>query len=106
MRYKEYPKVILSGMATVQVALLTAKGLLAGLGPVYFVCTCGGTAVSLAIMIRRVRLDVPESCGWWFKWGIVLVGSTMTMGFVGEYWCRMQETRARRERDGELLEQK
>lgn len=49
------------------------------------VFTCAGTALGLGLMIERVDLDDPSSCGWWFGKGNILVGLAMCSGIACEY---------------------
>ena len=48
----------------------------------YYVGAITGTAGVLGIMIRKVRLDVSESCWNWFKWTIRLTGGTLSLGLL------------------------
>ena len=54
-------------------------------GILCLVFTCLGTSLGLGIMIEKVDLDDPVSCGWWFNRGNVLVGITMASGIACEY---------------------
>ena len=85
VKHGSQTKVILASLAAVQVGLLATAGMVAGFGPVYFVGTCGGTALSLGIMVSRVRLASVESCWWWFKNGAWFTGLAVSAGLLGEY---------------------
>ena len=85
VRHRYNKKAVLSGLAGVQLSLLVATGLLTGFSPVYFVGSCGGSAVALAVMIRSVDLKQPGSCAWWFRWGAWFVGGSVVSGLLGEY---------------------
>ena len=65
--------------------LLTAGGILSGMGPVYFVSSVAGTTMSLGLMIHRVQLERPESCMWWFGNGFWSAGGAMAIGLFGQY---------------------
>ena len=85
LRHEHNTKTILSGLATVQVALLGTAGVAAGAGPIFFVGSCGSAILSLAVMIWRVQLDNVRSCWWWFKNGCLLTGGGITLGMFCEY---------------------
>lgn len=79
-------KLFLSAVGAVQVGLLTGAGLAAGLGPVYFLGTCGGTAATSAYMIWKVNLcDVKDCSYWFFKGAWMLTGGAISLGLFGEY---------------------
>ncbi|KAF2461256.1 UbiA prenyltransferase family-domain-containing protein, partial [Lineolata rhizophorae] len=81
-------KAIMSALASAQVGLLGVAGWAAGLGPVFWVGSCGGAAGALATMIWKVRLESVKDCWWWFKWGCWFVGGAVGAGLVGEYGVR------------------
>ncbi|PGH07957.1 4-hydroxybenzoate polyprenyl transferase [Polytolypa hystricis UAMH7299] len=85
LKHEKHTKAILSGLAAVQVGLLGAAGVAAGLGPIYFVGTCGSAIVTLGTMIWRVQLKSVENCWWWFRNGCWITGGGITLGLVGEY---------------------
>ena len=85
---KHGTKTLLAGLGAVQVSLLAVTGWIVGAGPVYFLGTCGGATTALATMIWRARLDRPENCWWWFKWGCWFTGGSVASGLMGEYWVR------------------
>jgi 4-hydroxybenzoate polyprenyltransferase len=78
-------KAFLSAVAAVQVSLLAGAGAAVGAGPVFFVGTCGGAAVTLGYMIRRVNLKSVEDCWRWFKKGAWFTGGAISLGLLGEY---------------------
>ncbi|MCJ1421776.1 Para-hydroxybenzoate--polyprenyltransferase, mitochondrial precursor (PHB:polyprenyltransferase) [Xylographa parallela] len=94
VRHKANPKILLSSLAVTQVSLLAATGFLAGMSPLYFLGSCGGTAVSLAIMISKVNLARPESCAWWFRMGTWFVGLTVAGGLGAEYSMKLRKASA------------
>lgn len=81
-------KAALSAFSATQVGLLTAAGYFAGAGPVFFVGSCGGAALTLATMIRRVDLKDVRDCWWWFKNGALLTGGVISFGLLGDYLHR------------------
>lgn len=85
LRHDKETKQILSGLAVTQVGLLTAAGIAAGAGPVFFVGSCGGAAVTLAMMIRRVNLKSVKDCWWWFVNGCWFTGGAISAGLGAEY---------------------
>lgn len=85
LRHDAQTKQILTGLAVTQVGLLAAAGVAAGAGPVFFVGSCGGAAVTLAIMIKRVNLKSVKDCWWWFVNGCLLTGTAISAGLAGDY---------------------
>lgn len=85
LRHEHNTKTVLSGLAAVQLVLLGAAGVLAGVGPVYFISGCGSAALSLGIMIRKVQLKSTRSCWWWFRNGCLLTGGGISVGILLEY---------------------
>ncbi|KAF2279698.1 4-hydroxybenzoate polyprenyl transferase [Westerdykella ornata] len=85
LKHEKETKAVLTGLAAVQIGLLAASGVVAGLGPVFFVGSCGGAAVTLATMIYRVQLKSVADCWWWFKNGAWFTGGAIAMGLAGEY---------------------
>jgi 4-hydroxybenzoate polyprenyltransferase len=85
LKHEKETKVVLSGLAVVQLGLLSAMGVTAGLGPVFFVGSIGGAALTLGTMIRRVNLKDPKDCWWWFLKGAWFTGGAISLGLAGEY---------------------
>ncbi|CAI6338601.1 unnamed protein product [Periconia digitata] len=85
LKHDKETKAVLSGLAVAQVGLLAATGVAAGLGPVFFVGSCGGAALTLATMIWRVKLKEVKNCWWWFKNGAWYTGGVIGLGLAGEY---------------------
>jgi 4-hydroxybenzoate polyprenyltransferase len=52
---------------------------------VFFVGSCGGAAVTLAIMIKKVNLKSVKDCWWWFVNGCWLTGGAISAGLGAEY---------------------
>ena len=57
---------LLSILALLQVSQLAEVGVLLELEWSYFSVSVTGTALILETMMRRVRLEEADSCGWWF----------------------------------------
>lgn len=85
LRHDKQTKQILSGLAVTQVGLLAAAGVAAGAGPAFFVGSCGGAAVTLAVMIKKVNLKDVKDCWWWFVNGCVLTGGVISTGLGVDY---------------------
>ena len=81
-------KPFLYTVSAVQVGLLGFAGYCAGAGPVFFLASCGGAAVSLTTMVARVNLRDVRDCWWWFKNGSWLTGGTISLGLLGDYLYR------------------
>jgi len=88
LKHDKHTKQILSGLAVIQVGLLAAAGMAAGAGPMFFIGSCGGTAVTLAIMIKKVNLKSVEDCWWWFVNGCWLTGGVISVGLGAEYFVQ------------------
>jgi 4-hydroxybenzoate polyprenyltransferase len=85
LRHDAQTKQILTGLAVTQIGLLAAAGVAAGAGPVFFVGSCGGAAITLAIMIKKVNLKSVKDCWWWFVNGCLLTGGVISAGLAGDY---------------------
>ncbi|KAL8742968.1 MAG: hypothetical protein Q9190_004628 [Brigantiaea leucoxantha] len=85
LRHEKETKAVLSGLAVLQVVLLAAAGTLAGAGPVFLAGSCGSAAVTLGLMIWKVRLKEVSSCWWWFKNGALFTGGGIAAGLLAEY---------------------
>ena len=89
VRFKDSTKLLTSVLAVGIVGLLATAGIMMRASAVYFVMSCGCTAVSLSAMIGLVDLQTPASCGWWFKWGFWFVGGSLVGGLLAEYSGRL-----------------
>lgn len=89
VRYR-HTEAFIGVLGTAQVACLLATGLLAGLGPLYFVGACGGNAALLLAMAMTAKRSRPESCAWWFSYGSLLVGGTTVLGLGAEYVSKLR----------------
>jgi len=103
LRHEANTKAVLSGLGVVQISLLAAAGVAAGFGPVFFVGSCGGAAVTLATMIWRVKLKSVADCWWWFRNGCYFTGGAISAGLFGEYMMRREEEREKEENQGKLV---
>jgi 4-hydroxybenzoate polyprenyltransferase len=90
LRHAEQTKFILSGLAVVQIGLLSAAGLAVGAGPLFFVGSCGSAAATLSLTIWKVNLKDVKNCWWWFKYGAWLTGGGITLGLLGDYVYTLQ----------------
>jgi len=82
-------RLFLSALGVAQISLLAGAGVIAGMGPAFYVGSCGGAAVGLGWMIRRANFKKVEDCWWWFKWCAWTVGGVAVGGgLVGEYAVR------------------
>ncbi|OJD31038.1 4-hydroxybenzoate polyprenyl transferase [Diplodia corticola] len=89
LAHENNTKVVLSGLAAVQVALLAAAGATVGAGPIFFVGSVGGAVTTLGTMIWRVRLKSVTDCWWWFRNGCWMTGGAISAGLLGEYFARL-----------------
>jgi len=85
LRHDAQTKQILTGLAVTQIGLLAAAGVAVGAGPVFFIGSCGGAALTLAVMIKRVNLKSVKDCWWWFVNGCLLTGGVISAGLAGDY---------------------
>jgi 4-hydroxybenzoate polyprenyltransferase len=88
LKHDAETKQVLTGLAIVQLGLLGAAGMAAGAGPAFFVGSCGGAAVTLAVMIKRVNLKSVKDCWWWFVNGALLTGGVISAGLGADYLIR------------------
>jgi 4-hydroxybenzoate polyprenyltransferase len=84
VKFQDSTKLLTSLLACVMTALLAITGVLAKLGPLYYLSAVGGSAASLAATISMVDLADSRSCGWWFSWGFLFVGGSILSGFAAE----------------------
>lgn len=86
VRFAHSTKILVSVLAIIQVGLLVLAGCLVQMSPVYFLGTCGGSAVALVFMINKVD---PRSCAWFFDRGFGYVGGSIVAGFFAEWVVRL-----------------
>ena len=92
LRHEKETKLVLSGLAITQVGLLAASGAAIGAGPLFFTGSCGSAAITLALMIWKVKLKEVSSCWWWFKNGAWFTGGGISLGLIADYLlCKSQK---------------
>lgn len=91
LKHAAQTKAVLTGLGAVQVGLLAGAGVASGAGPAFFVGSCGGAAVTLGVMIRRVKLESVKDCWWWFINGCLLTGGVISAGLGLDYVMRYRE---------------
>lgn len=85
LRHEKETKAVLSGLAVVQIGLLAAAGAAVGASPVFFIGSCGSAAVTLGLIIWKVRLKESSNCWWWFRNGALFTGGGIASGMFAEY---------------------
>jgi 4-hydroxybenzoate polyprenyltransferase len=93
LKHDAETKQVLSGLAAVQIGLLGAAGWAAGAGPVFFVGSCGGAALTLGWMIKKVNLKSVKDCWWWFVNGCWITGGVISLGLGADYMVRYLENK-------------
>ncbi|KAI1780733.1 4-hydroxybenzoate polyprenyl transferase [Hypoxylon cercidicola] len=88
LKHDAETKKVLTGLAVVQIGLLGAAGMAAGAGPAFFIGSCGGAALTLGWMIRKVNLKSVKDCWWWFVNGCWITGGTISAGLAVDYLLR------------------
>lgn len=88
LKHDAQTKQVLTGLAAVQIALLAGAGVAAGAGPAFFIGSCGGAAVTLGLMIKRVNLKSVKDCWWWFVNGCWITGGAIAAGLAIDYGVR------------------
>ncbi|OHE96184.1 4-hydroxybenzoate polyprenyl transferase [Colletotrichum orchidophilum] len=88
LKHDAETKQVLTGLAAVQLSLLSAAGFVAGAGPTFFIGSVGGAAVTLGIMIKRVNLKSVKDCWWWFINGCWITGGVISLGLAADYTVR------------------
>lgn len=93
LKHDAETKQVLTGLAVVQVGLLTAAGWAVGAGPLFYVGSCVGPALTLGWMIKRVNLKSVKDCWWWFVNGCWITGGTISLGLGADYLMKYIEDR-------------
>ena len=88
LRYRHCPDALLSTLSAAQVASQLAAGVAMDVSMVNYSGSCIVTCLLLSAMIWSIDVGNPEECWWWFQWGSLLMGWTMTLSLVGEYSIR------------------
>lgn len=94
-------KNVLLGLSVVQVALVGLAGHLVGAGPIFFLGSCGGAALTLIGIVQRVDLKDVHDCARWFRKGAWLTGGIISAGMLGDYLYQWSNSNDGRER-GEI----
>lgn len=81
-------KQILLGLGATQIGLLAAAGVASGAGPAFLIGSCGGAALTLGYMIKKVNLKSVKDCWWWFVNGCWLTGGVISAGLAVDYAIR------------------
>lgn len=89
LRHENETKSVLCALGAFHVASLAAAGSVIGAGPIFYLGSCGSAAVTLALMIWRVRLKEVSSCWWWFKNGAWFTGGGIATGLLADYYLRL-----------------
>lgn len=92
LKHDAATKQVLTGLAAVQIGLLAAAGTAAGAGPAFFIGSCGGAAVALGVMIKRVNLKSVKDCWWWFVNGCWITGGVISTGLATDYLIRLNNS--------------
>lgn len=85
LRHENETKGVLWALGAFHVGLLAAAGSVIEAGPFFFLGSCGSAAVTLALMIWRVKLKEVESCWWWFKNGAWFTGGGIATGLLANF---------------------
>ncbi|TQN72768.1 4-hydroxybenzoate polyprenyltransferase [Colletotrichum shisoi] len=88
LKHDAETKQVLTGLAAVQLSLLSAAGFAVGAGPAFFIGSVGGAAVTLGVMIKRVNLKSVKDCWWWFINGCWITGGVVSLGLATDYTLR------------------
>ena len=91
LRHEKETKGVLLTLATLHVSSLAAAGSAIGAGPAFFLGSCGSAAVTLALMIWRVRLNEVDNCWWWFRNGAWFTGGGIATGLLADYYLRLSK---------------
>ena len=86
VRFQHWTKPLLWSAASTQAGFLVLAGLQANLDAHYLIVSCGETALGLATMLMKVKLDEPEDCMWWFKNAGWQIGIPVVSGLLGEFY--------------------
>jgi len=88
LAHEHNTKAVLSVLTVAQVGLLAAAGYFSGAGPLFAIVSCGGSALTLSTIIRKVDLKDPKNCWWWFRSGAWLTGGSISTGLFLDYLYR------------------
>lgn len=85
VRYRHCPTILLSTLAAAQIVCHLAIGVAMGANMLYYFGSCIIASFLLGAMVWSIDVGKPEECWWWFQWGSLAMGSTMTLSLVGQY---------------------
>ncbi|KAI0399207.1 4-hydroxybenzoate polyprenyl transferase family protein [Xylaria palmicola] len=85
LKHDAETKKVLTGLAVVQIGLLASAGIATGAGPAFFIGSCGGAALTLGYMIKKVNLKSVKDCWWWFVNGCWITGGVIGLGLGADY---------------------
>ncbi|GAW15065.1 hypothetical protein ANO14919_044740 [Xylariales sp. No.14919] len=85
LKHDAETKQVLTGLAVVQIGLLASAGIATGAGPAFFIGSCGGAALTLGYMIKKVNLKSVKDCWWWFVNGCWITGGAISLGLGADY---------------------
>jgi 4-hydroxybenzoate polyprenyltransferase len=88
--FRERTKSFLWACLILMMMFLGAAGITGKLGVAYFVISGLGAFVSLSLMIKKVDLNKPKSCAWWFSHGFQYAGAAIAAGLLHEYLFALQ----------------
>ncbi|KAI1118116.1 4-hydroxybenzoate polyprenyl transferase family protein [Nemania sp. NC0429] len=91
LKHDAQTKQVLTGLAALQIGLLAGAGFATGAGPAFFVGSCGGAALTLGYMIRKVDLKNVKDCWWWFVNGCWFTGGVISLGLGADYLIQYLE---------------
>lgn len=91
LRHENETKGVLWALGAFHVGALAAAGSVIEAGPIFFLGSCGSAAVTLALMIWRVRLKEVDNCWWWFKNGAWFTGGGIATGLLADYYLRQSQ---------------
>lgn len=84
LRFPDTSRAVISTLSTSFVSLLALTGHLAGLGPLYYLISCGGAAAHLAWQCLTVDFDSRPDC--WRKFvSNGYLGGLIWLGIAADY---------------------
>ncbi|KAL2041247.1 hypothetical protein N7G274_006192 [Stereocaulon virgatum] len=90
VRWLHSTKPFLWTFAVAQVGLLWAVGGCMRAGMWYYCIAVGENGTVLSAMISQLDLSDSRSCLWWFQTGSLLIGGSISVGLLGEYFARLR----------------
>lgn len=85
LRFPNASRTVLSVLSAGFVSLLGVTGELASVGPLYYLISCGGTALHLAWQCVKVDLDSRASCWKMFTSNGYVTGLLVWLGIAANY---------------------